>query len=272
MLGQKRQNALSLEQKVGFTLLLIFALLAVSLGFLQIRNTLYKSFAMHKVVPFDIKDQVDTMEALRFRDTDQDGLTDFDELYLYNTSRYLEDTDSDGILDGQEVLKGTNPLCGEGKDCGIDLLGDSQGGAGIINVNMPKPTLNIAGIETDGELIDLRLIFDDPEKIRLLLIEGGIGEDEIGQLSDEELLEATKSYREMAEQGANAEEQLEALYSGVKAESEDETGKEKVSGVVVEPSDDIASIRNTLLQSGIPADVLDQISDDQILEYLKENQ
>ena len=267
MLQKQKQNTLSGEQKVGFTLLLVFALLALSLGFLQIRNTLYKSFAVHEVVPFDIKDQIDTMDALRFRDTDQDGLTDFDELYLYNTSRYLDDSDSDGILDGQEILLGNNPLCPEGEDCGVDISEDSQEVGAESGINIPKPSLTIAGIDADEELVDLRLIFNDPEKIRLLLIESGIGEDELNNFTDEMLLESTKSYRETAEQGADTQSQLEAIYNEVSNTSEETPGTTEVESV-----DDIESIRNALIQNGIPADVLEQISDDQIMEYLEQNQ
>jgi hypothetical protein len=267
------QNTLSTEQKAGFTLLLIFALLALSLGFLQIRNTLYSSFAMNEIVPFDIKDQVNTMDALRLRDTDQDGLTDFDELYLYNTSRYLEDTDSDGILDGAEVLRGSSPICAEGADCGADITQEVSSDSEVI-VSAEKPSLTIAGIEAGDQLVDLRLIFNDPEKIRLLLIESGVSEEEINQLSDAELLEATKSYREMAEQGSNTQEQLEAIYNGVSnnSVSTNETIVEDTSTKDATAISDIATLRNTLIQNGIPADVLAQISDEQIVAYFEQSQ
>jgi len=277
MLQQQKQNTLSGEQKVGFTLLLIFALLALSLGFLQIRNTLYKSFAMHQVVPFDIKDQVDTIDALRFRDTDQDGLTDFDELYLYNTSRYLDDSDSDGILDGQEILLGSNPLCPEGEDCTTDIAVIDQGLAPVITEQ--KPSLTIAGLDAGDELVDLRQVFNNPERIRMLLLENGITENELDQISDDMLLEATEKYRFMAEQGANTQEQLEAIYNGVGVIPE-ESGLENIITQDVNLDKDnltdeqveINNIRNTLIQNGIPAEVLEQISDEQILEYLEQNQ
>ena len=69
------------EQKIGLGLLLIFALVSVSLGMLQIRNRLYKPFALNNSVPGGLLEEVNTIEALRFRDTDFDGLNDFDEMY-----------------------------------------------------------------------------------------------------------------------------------------------------------------------------------------------
>jgi hypothetical protein len=42
-------------------------------------------------------------------DSDKDGITDYDELALYNTDPYIADTDGDGFVDGSEILKGYNP-------------------------------------------------------------------------------------------------------------------------------------------------------------------
>jgi methionine sulfoxide reductase heme-binding subunit len=43
-------------------------------------------------------------------DSDLDGLTDEGERQVYKTDPNIADTDGDGILDGAEVLNGTNPL------------------------------------------------------------------------------------------------------------------------------------------------------------------
>ena len=42
-------------------------------------------------------------------DTDQDGLTDGDEYYVFATGTLNPDTDGDGILDGDEIAQGTDP-------------------------------------------------------------------------------------------------------------------------------------------------------------------
>ncbi len=42
-------------------------------------------------------------------DTDQDGLTDGDEYYVFATGTLNPDTDGDGILDGDETAQGTDP-------------------------------------------------------------------------------------------------------------------------------------------------------------------
>jgi len=50
-------------------------------------------------------------------DSDHDGLTDGDELFLHGTDPLNPDSDFGGVTDGQELLDGTNPLNG-----GDDLL------------------------------------------------------------------------------------------------------------------------------------------------------
>src|SRR3989338_1808666 len=37
-------------------------------------------------------------------DTDEDGLTDYDEINMYGTDPYVRDTDGDGAFDGEEVV------------------------------------------------------------------------------------------------------------------------------------------------------------------------
>lgn len=51
-------------------------------------------------------------------DTDDDGLTDVEELFIYNTNPSDNDTDDDGISDGDEIENGTDPL--------VDEIGNDQ--------------------------------------------------------------------------------------------------------------------------------------------------
>ncbi|MCC5941813.1 MAG: hypothetical protein JJU37_09745 [Balneolaceae bacterium] len=43
-------------------------------------------------------------------DTDGDGLSDYDEIFLFGTDPLIKDTSGNGFTDGQEVEMGTNPL------------------------------------------------------------------------------------------------------------------------------------------------------------------
>ena len=48
-------------------------------------------------------------EMLKTMDSDNDGLSDYDETYIYKTNPNLADTDSDGYTDGTEVLYNYDP-------------------------------------------------------------------------------------------------------------------------------------------------------------------
>ena len=43
------------------------------------------------------------------QDSDNDGLSNNDEVFVYDTDPWLADSDSDGILDGEEIVDATNP-------------------------------------------------------------------------------------------------------------------------------------------------------------------
>jgi hypothetical protein len=45
-----------------------------------------------------------------FEDTDNDGISNYDEVHIYNTDPSNPDTDNDGFFDGAEILGGYNPL------------------------------------------------------------------------------------------------------------------------------------------------------------------
>lgn len=55
----------------------------------------------------------------RKSDTDNDGLSDSDELNIYNTDPLNPDTDEDGLNDGDEVILGLNPLKSDTDDNGV---------------------------------------------------------------------------------------------------------------------------------------------------------
>lgn len=49
----------------------------------------------------------------KFIDSDLDGLSDWEEINIYGSDPYDEDTDDDGVDDGEEVLQGRNPATGK---------------------------------------------------------------------------------------------------------------------------------------------------------------
>ena len=65
------------------------------------------------------------VEAMKKMDTDGDGLSDYLEQYVYGTSAYIEDSDSDGISDKNEVIVGQDPMCAQGTDCTLDITNNA---------------------------------------------------------------------------------------------------------------------------------------------------
>ncbi len=43
------------------------------------------------------------------KDSDNDGISDYDEIYIYETDPFSADSDNDGYIDGTEVLRGFDP-------------------------------------------------------------------------------------------------------------------------------------------------------------------
>src|SRR3989338_4468741 len=172
-------KSLSKEQKIGFSLLLVFAVLAVTLCFLQIRNTLYAPFALNNKVPLSLKNEINTPDALRYRDTDHDELNDFDELYVYGTSPYLYDTFSYGFSDKEVVGKGL-ALCPKGQ-CTDATTASSAGvtSSSIATANTPPTGFTPA---------DFAAALQDPAQIRSMLREAGVSEADLQKISDKDLL------------------------------------------------------------------------------------
>lgn len=180
------REGLSKEQKIGVILLSVFSVFAIGMGVLQIRNTMYAPFALSNKIPPLVRDDINTNEALMYRDTDKDGLNDFDELYVYSTSPYLADTDSDGISDNVEVTKGTNPLCPEGQNCAeAGVNGDAMPNTGPIasasSTLGPAPSTQ-----------DIEKILNDPAATRKMLLSSGFDKKILDATSDADLMKMVK--------------------------------------------------------------------------------
>lgn len=183
------RSGLSKTQKMGFILLFVFAIFAVGLGILQIRNNMYAPFALNNEIPPLDSTQINSVDALKYRDTDHDGLSDYDELYVYGTSPYLADTDSDGVPDGVEIQNGTNPLCDEKKN-------NCNGELGISSTAIPTNGVSSStdlGVEAPtGTPVDLNAALSDPTQLRQMLLSAGVDKTILDNTSDADLLNMAK--------------------------------------------------------------------------------
>jgi len=201
-------KSLSVEQKTGFVLLLVFGFLAAGIGFLQMRNNIYSPFVVRTTASgFESTSYLDESLRLQQIDTDFDGLSDYDELEYFGTSPYLPDTDSDGFSDSLELENDTNPLCAEGESCGViePPKQEAQAESGLLEQTNPLDLLNIisqpssiGGLGSIGgdpqTEQDLMEIVNSPEMLRTLLLSTGqITEEQLSKVDDETLLELVKN-------------------------------------------------------------------------------
>jgi hypothetical protein len=121
-------------------------------GAIRIVSDITSPFARKAGYTFKTLDQAEKERDARLRtdDTDQDGLSDYDELYVFRTSPFLSDTDSDGDNDGVEVNTNHDPNCPRGKSCRTESVPAANATAQLAPAPTPSgltsPTSNDAAV------------------------------------------------------------------------------------------------------------------------------
>ncbi len=166
-------------RKLAGALLIILGLTVLILGLFYIKRNINLATAFKKNAARSQK-QLESVLALQSKDTDNDGLSDYEELYLYGTSLYLGDTDSDGFTDKNEIASNEDPNCPRGENC---LNGGSLASPYSEDQQI-KPTIPE---EPPQELITNPLENLSAPKLRSMLKDAGFEESVLNQISDEEL-------------------------------------------------------------------------------------
>ena len=201
------------QQKLFVFFLVVISVTAVVLGYLQFKRTLDEPFLSEYIKirraelqqrynPEEISDdQVSEQQriiALQNKDSDLDGLTDYSEIYIYQTNAYLEDTDLDGISDKDEVIAGTDPSCAEGEDCTVQeggapaTSGQTQSGSGNqlgnidIGASSPEELQQLQERVFSGEISLDELGINNPALQQFLDQYAKLNPDSADTLTDEE--------------------------------------------------------------------------------------
>jgi len=152
-------DSLSSHQKLSLGVFIVIGLSTIVLGFFRINKAIVLPFKRTTGFAFKSAEQLEKerTQKLRTQDTDGDGLTDYDELYVFRTSPFLEDSDSDGQNDGAEVASESDPNCPAGKTCrqakifaaGQQTDSSASGGSGTTGTGS-NPATGGTGTPTGG--------------------------------------------------------------------------------------------------------------------------
>lgn len=186
---ERSKKHLTHEERVAFGFIAACGVGAVIFGGLSFFSNVKKPFLISYTGPRYVTSAEKESEQTalqRITDTDEDGVSDYDELNIFSTSPYIADSDSDGKLDGSEILEGGDPNCAIGKTCASTELIQSGANSAFLSAQAPEapdaatvPTLN----DAVSELQNLSV-----EDVRKLLESSGVDMDQLAQLSDEQVM------------------------------------------------------------------------------------
>jgi len=186
-------------QKTAVISLTILAVAVVVLWFWQFHVRLTGPFSVPAGSEEDNTVAIDSSQL----DSDNDGLSDYDEVNVYGTSPYLEDSDSDGLSDAQEIANGSDPNCPEGQNC----QAASQIAAPATTTSAETSVTSDASAVSGDEEAALEAILSgqlDAASLRQLLIANGADQEALSQISDEDLM---ASYQQTLQNQANQSSQ-----------------------------------------------------------------
>jgi hypothetical protein len=234
----------STREKITTSAIIVVAFLGVIAGYWQLSQGLNVSKLLGKSMTQTIETPVAPIDFQK--DTDGDGLTDYEEQFVYKTSPYLEDSDSDGVADKDEIDAGHDPNCPGTESCNT-LLSTSDSGVVVDN------TQSVGASQLS------------PDRLRELLRASGATEEQLATLSDEDLLAL---YQQAAAQSGGQFTSGVPVTTGSTAPAP-ATNNTDLAALGINSVADLqklsgAQIRELLIKQGAPTDVLQQVSDDQL--------
>jgi len=257
------------EQKWGLGILVFFGIAVLVFGLWQFLYRVKSPFLGRGTGWKSIEEQdLEKYLATKDQDTDGDGLSDFDEVNIYQTSAYLADSDSDGYADKQEIESGNDPNCPAGKSCGLEAgpsgetasaLGGSSGLGGLVNT---------PGSAKAEELQALLGGQATPEAVKAALRQAGMSDEALNKIDDKTLMEI---YREvLKETNASANSQNLNVNSNpnppdLNVNSGTVAGDPSLGGLTPQ------EVRDLLRQEGADEAALQAVDDETLMKIWQES-
>lgn len=199
---QSTKNPLDRNQKIAITVLAVFGFFLIIMWMIQFQRNLKSPFEPKNVTKEDEVAST-SIDQLKNKDTDSDGLSDRDETDIYRTSPYLEDTDGDSIKDIDEIRKGKDPNCPEGKDCSGKIATSTLESDISTSTSSQIPSSTAANLNINGSTEDLEKMLAgkmDAATLRKTLLNSGMDPKVLEKLSDESLM---NNYKEVLKNNGN---------------------------------------------------------------------
>lgn len=210
---QYQPTPFSKRQKIAVAVLAIFGILVIVFWAVQFKTTLKNSLKHSSDTNTESSGNNEDVvanednksnEILKTKDSDSDGLSDWDELNTYKTSPYLEDSDSDGYLDKKEIETDNDPNCPMGQVC----VGTSDTEETVPESTVDSTSQTINNVLGAGATTDSSASFNnnansgniDAASLRKALLQAGIDQTLLDNASDEQLIEMYKSALEDSSQ------------------------------------------------------------------------
>ncbi len=173
------------EERIALWFVVVFGFGTLIFGGLSWASAMRKPYLITYTGPryMTTAEQEDAeVSRLRLEDSDDDGVSDYDELHIFSSSPYIADTDSDGILDGVEISAGDDPLCARGGAC-------EKAQETVVPVTIPvdeAPEAPVQQVPTAEDALGSLQGLSTAE-IRKILQESGMESSVLDQLSDEQV-------------------------------------------------------------------------------------
>jgi hypothetical protein len=238
-----------------FFIIFVISLAAIILGFLRLGNVIKSPFALNSSSSSNQsllnENQIVALASLQNKDTDSDGLSDYDELYKYNTSPYLKDSDSDGYSDKEEIESGNDPNCPSGKDCTGQAASTTNTS---INSNT-NSNLNISVSNINSSILTGNI---SASELRETLKNAGAPEDVLNNTDDATLLQVYQDTLKEQTANSNINSQLSNLNTNTAATANTNTLATTVADL---QNLSASEIRSLLKAYGVDDETINTVDD-----------